>query len=140
MVKFSQEIFLGYSTQVTSSYTITSLALKIYLSKFYNGNIPLINKRSLYNDIKESYYGGITEVYRPFGQNLLYYDVNSLYPFVALQPMPGKNCRFLSDINQPIDSLSYLFGFYYCKVETTDSYLGLLPFRNKSGLFMANGS
>jgi len=44
MSKFSEYIFINYSIQVRSSITITSLALKIHLSTFYNKDIPLINK------------------------------------------------------------------------------------------------
>lgn len=33
----------------------------------------------MFGDIKQAYYGGVTEVYRPYGTNLLHYDVNSLY-------------------------------------------------------------
>ena len=76
--------------------------MKIFLHKFYDNNIPLINKRSLFEDIKESYFGGITEVYRPYGENLYYYDVNSLYPHAALNPMPSNKCIFENNINKNI--------------------------------------
>jgi hypothetical protein len=46
----------------------------------------------MYKDIKSAYYGGITEVYKPYGENLYNYDVNSLYPYVALNPMAGLKC------------------------------------------------
>lgn len=55
-----------------------------FFYNFYDSNIPDINKASIYKDIKEVYFGGITEVYKPCGYNLYYYDVNYLYPFVAL--------------------------------------------------------
>lgn len=54
------------------SVTISSLAMKIYLSKYYKGNIPRITKASVYRDIKQGYYGGITEVYIPYGEELFY--------------------------------------------------------------------
>ncbi len=37
--------------------------MKIYLNKYYNDNIPLINKPSIYKDIKQGYYGGITVIF-----------------------------------------------------------------------------
>ena len=49
-------------------------------------------KLTSYNDIKQAYFGGNTEVYKPRGKYLYYYDVNSLYPYVALQDMPGLTC------------------------------------------------
>jgi len=88
----------------------------------------------MYNDIKQAYYGGITEVYKPYGENLYYYDVNSLYPYVALQDMPGLECckQEFMNLNPNIDDY---FGFFYCEIETPlDSYLGLLPIRNKNGI------
>lgn len=48
----------------------------------------------MWNGIKDAYNGGIAEVYKPYGVNLYNYDVNSLYPFTALNDMPGLNCEF----------------------------------------------
>ena len=96
-------------------------------------NIPAINKASLYTDLKQGYYGGITEVYKPCGTNLHYYDVNSLYPYVALLDMPGLHCSKITYYTDK--SIDGLFGFFYCSIEAPlDSYLGLLPIRDKSGI------
>jgi hypothetical protein len=140
--KFSDYIHLKYKIQVTNTLTISSLALKIFLSKYYNNNIPLITKRSIYEDIKLSYFGGITEVYRPTNINnetLYYYDVNSLYPYAALNIMPGLGCEYVSDINLELNNNLDIFGFYYCKIKTSNNYLGLLPLRSKEGIIMPNG-
>jgi hypothetical protein len=48
-------------------------------------SLPVINKFNLFNFITEAYYVGITEVYRPYGQDLIYMDVNSLYPYTAIK-------------------------------------------------------
>lgn len=130
LTKANKQIFLDYNINMSESLTISGLAVKIYLKDFYNSNIPNINKASLYKDIKQAYYGGITEVYKPHGHNLYYYDVNSLYPSVALQDMPGLICSKLVFYvnNQEIDNL---FGFFYCSIETPlDGYLGLFPIRD----------
>jgi hypothetical protein len=93
--------------------------MNIYLKKYSNNNIPLINKGSVYNDIRNSYFGGITEVYKPHGKDLYYYDVNSLYPYASLNDMPGLNCVFTDNINKNLkDCINDLFGFYYCKIST----------------------
>ena len=113
--------------------------MKIYLKKFYNNDIPLINKKSIYEDIKNSYFGGVTEVYKPYGESLYYYDVNSLYTFAALNTMPGNICRFETNININLKDMKDVFGFFYCEIETTDSYLGLLPIRNDKGIIMPTG-
>jgi len=121
--------------------TISGLALKIYLKNFYNNNIPIINKTSIYKDIKEAYYGGITEVYKPYGENLYYYDVNSLYPYVSLQDMPGLICDKLYYYKGiSLEQVSNIFGFFYCEIETPkNAYLGILPVRNKEGLIFPLG-
>ena len=137
--KFSDYIYLNHTVQLTESVTISSLALKIYLTKFYSNNIPLINQNTIYKDIKESYFGGITEVYKPYGEDLYYYDVNSLYPYAALNPIPGSPCTFESNIDLPLEKVNNFFGFYYCKIKTSDLYIGLLPYRNKSGVIKPNG-
>lgn len=137
--KFSDYIYRKHRVQVSGSLTISSLAMKIFLSKFYGKNIPLINKRSVYEDIKKSYFGGITEVYKPYGEGLYYYDVNSVYPYAALNPMAGSNCVFEHSICSPIKDVKNFFSFYYCSIVTNDNYLGLLPVRSKQGIIMPNG-
>jgi hypothetical protein len=55
--------------------------------------------------------------YKPYGENLYYYDVNSLYPYAALQTMPGILAHKLEYSNfNP--NLNDLFGFFYCDVYT----------------------
>jgi hypothetical protein len=134
MIKFNKQVFLDFKSDLKDSLTISSLAARVYLTEYYVNNIPTINKASIYKDIKEAYYGGITEVYKPFGVNLFYYDVNSLYPYVSHQPMPGLTATKVTFYN-PIDDLENLFGFFYCKIKTPqDGYLGLLPVRLGTGL------
>ncbi len=73
ITKANKQVFLDYGIDMLDSLTISGLARKLYLSKHYNNNIPRINQSSIYNDIKQGYYGGITEVYRPYGEDLYYY-------------------------------------------------------------------
>lgn len=138
--EFKRKIYINYHTHITRSLTISGLAMDIFLRRFYNNNIPLINKKSIYMDIKNSYFGGITEVYKPYGKKLFYYDVNSLYPYAALNSMPGLHCIYKYKINKNIvDCLDSLFGFYYCKIITSNLYLGLLPVRKDGGIYMPLG-
>ena len=138
--KFKYQVFIDYHTHITKSLTISGLALNIFLNKFYNNNIPLINKKSIYNDIKESYYGGITEVYKPYGEDLNFYDVNSLYPYCGLNPLPGLKCVYIDNINKDISDCKNFFGFYKCIIDAPDNYLGYLPVRSKEGIIMPTGS
>ena len=138
MNKFSEYINRKYNLQVTDSLTISRLALNIFLKDYLkNTKLPIIS-RNMFSDIKKAYYGGVTEVYKPYGENLLHYDVNSLYPYAALNPMPGVTCSYIENFDKSID-LNSLFGFFYCEVESTNSYFGLLPVHSKEGLTMPNG-
>lgn len=134
LVKVNKTLFLDFDIDMTKCLTISKLAYEIF-TKYYLAEdkpIPLINKRDIYKDIKLGYYGGMTEVYKPYGENLYYYDVNSLYPYEALNDMPGLECHKLVylDINKNIDEL---FGFFYCDIEVAENYLGILPVKTKQG-------
>ena len=137
--KANKQVFIDYNVDMTDNLTISSLALKIFLSKFYDNNIPLLSKPSIYRDINLGYYGGITEVYKPYGENLYYYDVNSLYPYVALQDLPGNKCTKEYYFDKQI-SIDNCFGFYYCEIDAPlDGYFGLLPVRSNNGLYFPVG-
>jgi len=58
--KVNKYTFRDYGIQLTESITISGLALKLFISKFYKENLPYINKASVYRDIKKAYYGVIT--------------------------------------------------------------------------------
>ena len=111
--------------------------MKYYLK---DSKIPLVNTNNLFQFIYNSYYGGITEVYKPHGKFLTYTDVNSLYPFAALNPMPGLNCQWLESYNSEGLELSNLFGVCYAEVITNVLYLGLLPVRTKSCIRFPRGN
>lgn len=155
--EFSKILYYNFNIDLTKSMTISRLALNIYLNKYLpkqmgeekdknnttniNSNIPLINKHSLFSFIYSAYYGGMTEVYKPYGENLKYIDVNSLYPFAALNPMPGTECKYIEILDHskyPLN-LEDLFGFFYAKVKTNNGYLGLLPVKTDKGLIFPNG-
>ena len=138
--KAEQEIFEIFDVHLSLSSTISSLALQIFMKNYYiPGSIPSIKMSDVYKDIKSAYFRGITEVYKPFGKDLYYYDVNSLYPFVALNSMPGTECYKHETFDSKIN-LDQLFGFYSCEiVKTNESYLGLLPVINEKGVFYPIG-
>lgn len=129
---------LFQNIQMTESITITSLALKILYTKFYNDKLllPLITNKEIYHDIKASHFGGRVEVFRPHGCNLKYYDVNSLYPSVAINNLPGLKTSYMVFYNYNVD-IDKLFGFFYCKVTSPSNpifkYIGMLPYRNSKG-------
>jgi len=143
LYEFSDLILTKHGIQVSDNLTITSLGVDIFLNNHLDKpKIPLINDKHMYNDLKKGYYGGLSEVYRGYGENLYYYDVNSLYPYSALKDMPGCRCNYLEDFSEKGLDLEKdnLFGFFYCKIKTTNHYLGYLPFRHNAMLTHPNGN
>lgn len=129
MNKFKKTVHQLYGVEVLKALTISRLAYDIFMVNYYNNNISLINNKDIWLSIKEGYYGGILEVYRPYGENLYYYDVNSLYPYAALNDMAGLTCIY-NDFFRWKGRSKWLM-FYYCVIEGCDNnnYLGLLPVR-----------
>lgn len=63
-----------------------------------------------YRDIKQSYTGGATDMYIPYGENILCYDVNSLYPTaMSLYKYPvGKFISFQNMFKLTLSDLEVL--------------------------------
>lgn len=104
---------------MTNCLNFSKLAKDIFFKNHnsnYKSPIPNINNSVIYKDIKNAYYGGISEVYKPQGKNLYYYDEYFEY-FDKTIPMSYK-----------------LFGYFYCKIKATKAYIGLLPYRTDLGL------
>ncbi|KAI5640986.1 hypothetical protein M9H77_00147 [Catharanthus roseus] len=116
IMKKAQEIYWTvYNVDIESKITVSSLALTIFRMKYYDASnwpiyIPNMNEDSF---IRRGYYGGHTDVYIPYGENLYYYDVNSLYPFIMKEyPMPGgrPEFKYARDLGYTVIPISgYLF-------------------------------
>jgi len=78
--KWESYLIKTYGISLRKSITIAQLSMQIYRTKYLK--MPLVNYKSQEKEIRKSYYGGRTEVFRMYGENLNYYDVNSLYPYV----------------------------------------------------------
>jgi len=138
--KFQDILWEDHKIELTKGLTIASLAKTKFLKYYLKGSlIPLINNNTLFQFIYGGYFGGNTEVYRPLAHFFSYLDVNSLYPFAALNPMPGLDCKWIESYNSEGLDLSNLFGIFHAKVETNVQYLGLLPLRTKSGVIFPEG-
>jgi hypothetical protein len=57
MLKANKQILLDYHTDIKDSLTISSLATRILLNKYYHKIIPAIHTARLYKDIKKAYGG-----------------------------------------------------------------------------------
>jgi hypothetical protein len=110
--KFSKEIFIKFRLDIHKYPTISSLAFAIYRSNFLKNeyNIPLIHGE-IYDFIKQSYFGGRVDVFKPYGENIEGYDVNSLYPSqMKYFDMPvGAPAYFEGDITKLEPNA---FGFF----------------------------
>lgn len=149
--KFGRYIYLNYGVQITDCLTISKLAINILYFNYLNeledqtkNSLPLIKNPSVFDFIKKAYFGGISEVYRPYGENLFYYDINSEYPFVAKNSMPGNTAEYLELQDSEVDKggsldLENLFGYFYCKIKTNSQYLGLLPLHLDNRLVLPEG-
>nr|GEZ49384.1 hypothetical protein [Tanacetum cinerariifolium] len=76
---------------------------------------------------------GHADAYIPYGENLYYYDVNPLYPFVMKEyPMPGRKAHWIDSIKE--EHLDTMLGFVLAYVEChTDIKRPLLPYRDATG-------
>lgn len=97
-----------------SLYYLPLLTMELFRNKNLNDDnnkIRLLSKR-MQNLISKACYRAHTAVYVPYGQNLYYYDINSLYSYCMLKPMPvGSPKRY--NIQNGLDKL---FGFTLAKV------------------------
>jgi len=84
--------------------------------------------------IRRGYYGGRVEVYRPRGEGVSYYDINSSYPRAMLEDMPGGEVRQYGPSKREDAFRTFetsAVGFVECEVDIPDTcYLPPLPYRD----------
>jgi len=126
---------------ICSILSTSTLSLKIFRSKYLplpkasaegKVNIPILKRRDDTFTI-QSYFGGATDYYNLEAENLYYYDVNSLYPFVPTlwawdqramcKPMPFELIRKVKDFSprprpwaEANFNLNNFFGFLKVEV------------------------
>jgi hypothetical protein len=109
----------NYGINSLTKVSLPSLTMAIYRTKFYDETITPIVKLNveLDTDIRQSYYGGVVDVYQPYLTNGYYYDINSLYPYAMLRDMPIGQPRVIrGDIK-----LDEFFGFLYVEIQTPEN-------------------
>lgn len=83
--KMSDIVFSNYRVNITDVITISYLAIGIYRSNFMSRAVELnYSTGAMENAIRSAYFGGRTEVFKPKGDNLFYYDYNGLYSSAML--------------------------------------------------------
>jgi hypothetical protein len=102
----------NYNVDIATIWSTATLSFKIFRQSFLTVTIPSLSA-SLDSYIRSGYFGGATDHYKKYGENLHYYDVNSLYPSVMLNDMPLNYIKFHSEL----DNLDNFFGFYLAKIK-----------------------
>ncbi|XP_059067855.1 DNA polymerase-like [Cryptomeria japonica] len=109
----AQDIYWNqYKVDIENCLTFPTLAMTIFRTNYYNPiswpiHIPSRNEDTF---IRCGYYGRHADTYKPYGENLYYYDVNSLYPYVMKScPMPGGTPVWHANLEG--QELSNLYGF-----------------------------
>lgn len=103
--------------------------MKYYDASNWPIHIPNKNEDSF---IRRAYYGGHTDTYKPYGEDLYYYDVNSLYPFVMKEyPMPGGVPVWHGNLEgKDLDSiLGFIEAYVVCPKTINKPFL---PYRDKN--------
>jgi len=129
--KFSEVMYDLENLNITSVSSLSSIALKIFLSNYYDKNkTPIhIPRHENYLDIKNAYFGGRVEVFKGYVENIYIYDVVSLYPFSMLEDLPIGCISKSTDTN-----LNNYFGFCFVSVNVPKGIRApILPFRKDDG-------
>lgn len=119
------------------NFTIASSALNLYRRKYMIENVNKIPDEIL-DELRVGYYGGRTEIIKMKCETtpdnpILYFDVNSLYPYVMKKfyyPIPDSWYR-CNDIPE--------WGMVNCDVEVFDCFLPYLPKRYHGKLVFPTG-
>lgn len=78
---------MDYGVDLTTNLSTSTLSIKIFRTKNLKVNIPIL-KRVDDSFIRQVYFWGASDYYQMKAENIYYYDVNSLYQFAMLKPMP----------------------------------------------------
>lgn len=114
--------FYSAFREFVTSETIASHAMRLYRLLYLKKPIYAI-PRNAEDFVRLSYFGGRVEVYRHDETEINKYDVNSLYPYCMLLPVPVGFKGFT--LRVPDDDRDV--GFYRAEVNYPDRYLPVLP-------------
>lgn len=137
LIKLQEWYMSRYSIELTTAYSLSSLAVRVYRTHFMSSikalKLPmLIEAASPATDaiIRQSFYGGASDIYFAEGKDLHYYDINSLYPWAMTRRLPQQyegHCMPMTS------TLSKFFGFIKVEVTSPNSLVPLLPYRGIDG-------
>jgi hypothetical protein len=110
--RFRIEIINLFGIDISKSPTLPSLAFKIFVNRFLDQKIDITLLED-YMKMSKGYRGGAVDVIKPYGENLYYYDANSLYPFVMKNNLFPIGDFIYSEGKISLDSI---FGIVYARV------------------------
>ncbi|KAI3451557.1 hypothetical protein Pfo_008222 [Paulownia fortunei] len=81
-------------------------------------------------------YGGHVDAYKPYGDNLYYYDVNSLYPYIMKSyPMPGGKPVWHGNLEGQDNLFGFIEAYIVCPPTISRPFLPYRDDRKKTLLF-----
>jgi hypothetical protein len=132
-----------FDLNILDSLTLASLAFKIFRTKYYDEKKTPIEQLNENKDcfVRQSYLGGLVDIYKPHLIEGYHYDVNSLYPYVmSKHDMPIGRGKWI-DSFQNFD-IENFFGFLEVEVVSPENlYIPFLPINDdKRGLIAPLGN
>lgn len=133
-LKQAQQLYCDmYNVDICSIVSTSTLSLKIFRQDYMKHGIPIL-KPSEDDFIRKGYFGGATDYYKLHCKNVHYYDVNSLYPYAMLKPMPHQLVQKHEDLSN--FQLENFFGFALAKVTCPQNMLRpVLPYSSNDRTF-----
>nr|UEX92847.1 hypothetical protein [Marasmius tenuissimus] len=125
LVKFNDLFMENFNINIKNYPTLPSLTFANFRSNYLEKDQIAQITGKIYQDLKQSYTGGSTDMFIPFNnenEKLYLYDVNSLYPYVMKEhdyPI-GSPTYFEGDIYKGYDDP---FGIFYCEITSPKDLL-----------------
>lgn len=107
--------FEEFKIDIISVYSTSTLSLKIYRTNFQTESIYIL-PNNLDAFVRNGYFGGGTDCYKAYAKKVYYYDVNSIYPFAMLKPMPHKVLNDGKVIDLSNRTLDSFFGLVHARI------------------------
>ncbi len=125
--KYFNNLFLYLD--ITRYISLSAISNTIFRTEYLKENGIYKTNKNMEEFIRKGFYGGSVDVYKPKGENLYYYDVNSLYPAMMCHDMPAGKPFFKRFLNH--EKLQYDdFGFIHAEIEYYGNLKApLLPYK-----------
>jgi hypothetical protein len=119
IISFGIYIHNSFKLDINKYPTLPSLAFAIFRCHYLKDyKIPLLSGK-IFSDVRKSYTGGATDMFKPYGETVFRYDVNSLYPSVMKEyPIPTGNITIFEGDITLIEPNA--FGFFEVEITSPD--------------------